>query len=495
MHPSIRPSVPSSIPLVWTIAGTDPGAGAGIQADLKTFRGMGVYGCSVITAVIAQNTLGVKHIEYPTSETVRAQLAVLEEDFPPAAIKIGMLGHAGNIRTVAEALNRLDTRVVCDPVIRSSSGTELLDPAALDDFKALLLPRVALLTPNRPEAEMLTGVTLDSPEAVQTAADILLEMGCGSVLIKGGHLDGDLVQDYWTNGRAHAWFTTNRIDTDNTHGTGCALSSALAAAWALGHDDLDALVIARSYVNQGLRTAPDLGAGNGPIHHGDWPHDPADLPWLTATAEAGSASWRFPDCDPLPMGVYPIVDSLDWVSRLLPLGIRTIQLRIKQPLNRHIEEDIRAAIAMAKEYTAHLYINDHWQPALAWGAYGVHLGQDDLNEEALRAIEGAGCRLGLSTHSYTEIARAWAYRPSYIAIGTVFDSPSKVMTYKPLGVEHFSALRAMAPCPVVAIGGINTEKAPALIKAGADGIAVISDITRAADLAAQVREWRQLFQC
>ena len=493
-HPSNLPPVHSPIPTVWSIAGTDPTAGAGIQADLKTFQGLGVYGCSVITALIAQNTLGVRRIDYPDPDTVRGQLEALEEDFPPAAIKIGMLGNQTNVRIVAETLSRLNVRVVCDPVIRSSSGTDLLEPDALSDFITHVLPRVDLLTPNLPEAERLTGNQIRSPDDVQRAAATILDQGAKSVLIKGGHREGALVHDYWTDGTTHAWFTNRRVETRHTHGTGCALSSALAAAWAQGYDDLDAVVMARMYVNQGLRRTPGLGRGNGPIYHGNWPSDPADLPWITSTVEAGASTWRFPNCDPLPMGLYPIVDSLEWVQKLLALGVRTVQLRIKKTLTAEIAQMICEAVALGKTYEARVYINDHWRPALDAGAYGVHLGQDDLDEQALRAIEQAGCRLGLSTHSYAEIARAWAYRPSYIAIGTVFDSPSKDMTYKPLGVEQFTRLRAVVSCPVVAIGGITTETAPDLIRAGADGIAVISDVTQAADLPARIAEWRRLFE-
>ncbi len=209
---------------------------------------------------------------------------------------------------------------------------------------------------------------------------------------------------------------------------------------------------------------------------------------------ADAASWRFLACERLPIGLYPIVETSAWVQKLVVLGVRTVQLRIKRSLTADIEQEIRAAVALGNEYGAHVYINDHWEVALDTGAYGVHLGQDDLDEAALRAIERAGCRLGLSTHSDAEIARALAFHPSYIAIGTVFSSPSKNMTYKPLGVDEFARLRATVPCPVVAIGGITVETAPLLIAAGADGIAVISDVIHATDLPARVEAWRRLFR-
>ncbi len=274
-------------PIVWSIAGTDPTAGAGIQADLKTFHGLQVYGCTVITAVIAQNTQGVQRIAMADAKTVEAQLDALASDLPPRAIKIGMLGNADIVTVVARALSRLDAYVVCDPVFGSSSGTNLLDPNAIEPFLSRLLPGVDVLTPNIPEAERLCGHAIQSPAQVEQAAATLRTLGAGSVLIKGGHAPGPFVQDYWTNGTDGLWLTAARIDTRHSRGTGCALSSAIAAARAHGLTELDALVLGRMYVNQGLRLAPGLGKGNGPIYHGTWPVHAEDRPWLTATADAG----------------------------------------------------------------------------------------------------------------------------------------------------------------------------------------------------------------
>lgn len=269
-------------PIVWTIAGTDPGGGAGIQADLKTFAGLGVYGCSVITAVVAQNTQGVRYVRTLDAEIVREQIQTLAEDLPPVAIKIGMLGTAEIVSAVAEAVRNLNVPVICDPVLRSSSGSLLLPDEAIDVFTSELAPLCTLCTPNWPETEHLCSCKISGTEDVEAAACIWHQTISASVLIKGGHASGDWLCDYWSttqdlaNGRLQRqmigmWIKSRRIKTRHTHGTGCTMSSAIAAALARGLNMHDALLAARAYVNQGLRTPPGVGTGNGPLGHGDWP--------------------------------------------------------------------------------------------------------------------------------------------------------------------------------------------------------------------------------
>ncbi len=482
---SSEPTCPR--PICWSIAGTDPTAGAGIQADLKTFQGLGVYGCTVITAVIAQNTQGVQRVDMVAPDLVRAQLQSLRDDTPPAAIKIGMLGQADTVRVVADGIRDLNARVVCDPVLSSTGGVPLLDRDALGVFRARLLPLVNLLTPNLPEAAQLLGRPIRTPSEMEAAARDLLDTGVRCVLLKGGHAGGDLSGDYWTNGSSAAWLTSRRVDTLHTHGGGCTLSSAITAGLALGLGGLDAIILARSYVNQGLRHAGGVGRGRGPLGHLGWPDQPADLPVLTETPPATLDSEAFPA--PAPLGLYPIVDRAAWVERLLGLGVRTVQLRVKDMSGEEREHEVVRAIELGRQAGAAVYINDHWELALRHRAYGVHIGQDDLPATDLDALRQAGLRLGISTHGFAEIARALAVRPSYIAIGTLFHSPSKTFAHAPLGLPAFARLRRLVNVPVVAIGGITLERARAVRAAGADGVAVISDVTLAADLPARVAAW------
>ena len=203
--------------------------------------------------------------------------------------------------------------------------------------------------------------------------------------------------------------------------------------------------------------------------------------------------YNFPKIAPESLNIYPVVDSYEWIQKLLSVGIKMIQLRIKDSHHPHLEKKIKCSITLAKQYDSKLFINDHWRLAIKYGAYGVHLGQDDLDPTALTELANAQLRLGISTHSASEIDRAMQYNPSYIAIGTVFQSPSKNMDYEPLGIDRFKKLRQLVDIPVVAIGGITLERSFELFEAGADSIAVISDITKAKNLNKRVADWLDIF--
>lgn len=251
-----------------TIAGSDSGGGAGIQADLKTFHQFGVYGTSAIVALTAQNTLGV-HAVHPVPEAmVTAQLEALAGDLPPVAVKTGMLATAGLVRLVAAAIRRHGWReYVLDPVMVATSGDRLLDAAAEAVVRAELLPLAALVTPNLDEAAILTG------EPVQTVADMelagrrLLALGAASALVKGGHLEGDTMTDVLVTPAGLRHFTRPRLATSSTHGTGCTLSAAITAGLALGRPLQAAVADALDYLYRALQSAPGLGGGHGPLNH------------------------------------------------------------------------------------------------------------------------------------------------------------------------------------------------------------------------------------
>ncbi|HBA85108.1 MAG TPA: bifunctional hydroxymethylpyrimidine kinase/phosphomethylpyrimidine kinase [Verrucomicrobia bacterium] len=479
-------------PIVWTIAGTDPGGGAGIQGDLKTMNSLGVHGCSVITALIAQNTLGVKRCDYVAEDMIQAQLEVLTEDLPPAAIKIGMLGSVATILYVAENLRRQPCPIVYDPVMISSSGHRLMEPDALAVLKNELLPQVSLLTPNIPEAEQLLERTIRSGDQVEQAARDLLKLGPGAVLLKGGHANSDLCSDYWTNGREGCWISSPRRNVTHTHGTGCTLSSAIASCRALGYGESDSLVIGKAYVNQGLRRGGGIGHGHGPLAHEGWPTRPEDLPWITGERPASLNRLSFPSAGPL--GLYPLVERAEQIDPLLAHGITVIQLRVKDLAGAALEHEIRTAIEVGRRHPqAAVYINDYWKEALQFGAYGVHLGQTDLDAADLAALQASGLRLGISASSWTDLAKLGRVRPSYIGIGAVFSTGSKAIDYAPLGVDEFRRLRAMTDVPVVAIGGITLERAEALKQAGAEGMAVISDLAATDNPTKRIQDWQAFF--
>jgi hydroxymethylpyrimidine/phosphomethylpyrimidine kinase len=262
--------LPSPAPrrVALTIAGSDSGGGAGIQADLKTFHAFGVFGTSAITAITAQNTRGVSGVHPVPVGMVRAQIAAVVEDLRPAAAKTGMLATAELVECVAAAVEELGVpRLVVDPVMVATSGDRLLDADAERGIVARLLPLAVLVTPNLDEAELLCGFEVRSPAQMRRAAGALVEAGSGAALIKGGHLEGDEVLDLLFDGSEWREWRRPRLETTSTHGTGCTLSAAAAAGLALDLPLVDAVEAALDFVRRALEGAPGLGSGHGPLDH------------------------------------------------------------------------------------------------------------------------------------------------------------------------------------------------------------------------------------
>jgi len=255
--------------VVLSIAGSDSGGGAGIQADLKTFAALGVYGTTAITAVTAQNTRGVRHVEVLDPRSVREQILAVNEDFELAAVKTGMLATREIIEVVAATLREIrPARLVVDPVMVAESGDPLLRPDAMDALRELLLPLADLLTPNLPEASALLGRELGGEgKALLDDAREILGMGPRAVLIKGGHGRGEELEDLLVDADGAWSFKGPRIHSRATHGTGCTLASAIAALLARGRTLPSAVAEAREYVSEGIRLAAPLGKGHGPLHH------------------------------------------------------------------------------------------------------------------------------------------------------------------------------------------------------------------------------------
>jgi len=250
-----------------TIAGSDSGGGAGIQADLKTFAAHGVFGMSVLTAVTAQNTRTVTATFRLPPDLVTAQLDAVVDDLPVHAVKIGMLADAAIADAVAAALSRHRLGlVVLDPVMIAKGGASLLSDAAVDVLRTRLLPMASLVTPNMPEAAALTGRRVTSVVEQREAARTLLDMGAPAVLVKGGHLDGPAIDILALPGSLFE-LRSERLATRHTHGTGCTLSAAIAARLALGHELHDAVELAKAYVTRAIEQAPGLGQGHGPLQH------------------------------------------------------------------------------------------------------------------------------------------------------------------------------------------------------------------------------------
>ena len=257
-----------TLPVALTIAGSDSGAGAGIQADLKTFSALGVYGVTVITAITAQNTVGVRAVQEIDLDVIGAQLDAVAEDFSIGALKTGMLSSAAIIEIVAAGIqrHRLGPLVV-DPVMIAKSGDRLLREDAVDALRRRLLPLAHVVTPNIPEAEVLAGRPIRTRDDRLAAAHAIMELGAQAVVIKGGHSQDDPIVDLLVDSQGVHEYRAARIVTTSTHGTGCTFSAAITAGLAIGLDLPGAVAEARDYLSRALASAPGLGHGHGPLNH------------------------------------------------------------------------------------------------------------------------------------------------------------------------------------------------------------------------------------
>jgi hydroxymethylpyrimidine kinase / phosphomethylpyrimidine kinase / thiamine-phosphate diphosphorylase len=480
-------------PVVWSVAGSDSGSGAGVQADLKAFEAWDVHGCTAIAALTAQNSTRVLAIEAVSDVLLDAQLSALANDMPPAAIKTGMLGNVANLRVLVRHIDRLRAShpalpVIVDPVLRSTTGTPFVDDALLSAYRHELLPRASLVTPNRVEAALLAGLPpLRKAGEVEQAAHALREAGCAAIVITGGDESAQTSDDFMLAPFATGWLSLPRLATPHHHGTGCVFAASAAAAMAQGFVTAEAAVLAKMATTEALRHGYAAGRGAGPVRPAvgfaaridNLPSLLAPVSGTRRDAPLRPSHIAFASLVNQELGLYAIVDSADWVLRVLAAGVRTVQLRIKDANHTGLRDEVRASVAAARAANAQLFINDHWQMALSEGAYGVHLGQEDLATADLAAIAAAGLRLGVSTHAYWEVCRAWALQPSYIACGPIHPTKAKAMPWIAQGNGNLAYWCSLLPTPVVAIAGMDGARATEAMQCGAAGVAVISAITAA----------------
>ncbi|MBZ4678322.1 MAG: hypothetical protein JG763_951 [Shewanella sp.] len=536
-------------PIVWSIAGSDSGGGAGIQADLATFSNLGCHGCSVITTLTAQSSVAVTLTEAVSEEMLLAQLNALLGDLPPKAIKIGLLANQAQLQQLCDWLARHlpDVPLVVDPVMVASCGDALSKSTTTGTARLDYRPLAALstvLTPNIHELALLSLSDVHDFPSWQNAATCLAsELPC-HLLAKGGDFEAgiarglaedlllfkDLPHSSGLHQRQGFVLASPRQASSNNHGSGCTLSSAIAAF--LAHDWIlpDALILAKAYINGALAQSYRVGRGPGPLGRPGaclaaelmpviWPLEdypwanPAQVlgaPWLAAPTSADAVSAKGVGAKgvgakgvsaegfktlPHNLGIYPVVADVELLEALLKAGCRTIQLRLKgevQP-GSSAEQAIIRAIALGRQYQARVFINDHWQLAIAHGAFGVHLGQEDLSQASLEAIQGAGLALGLSSHGYFEALLALRRRPSYLALGHIFATKTKVMPSLPQGLARLCAYSETfgSLLPTVAIGGIDEHNLDTVKHTGVANVAVVRAITEAAE---PVTAFRRLTQ-
>ncbi|AFJ01316.1 Thiamin-phosphate pyrophosphorylase [Methylophaga frappieri] len=468
-------------PVVLLIGGIDPQGAAGLTVDIQTVTQLGGHPVSLVTCLTEQTAQGLTRLNPLGTAEFKAQLACCCSDFELAAIKIGLLPNSAIAEIVAEFIKTQTVPVVLDPVLSISHGGEV-DSAIAVLIKAHFLPHLTLLTPNLPELQQLAG---DGEPSQQI--DILIQQGLSACLVKGGHDSGAFSTDFYKDAFSQFSLGLPRLPYP-MRGTGCRLATAIATQLAFGHRCQDAIVLARSYVAEAYQQASSVGPYRL-LGNFSWQLNRQSLPAVHDQTKPVEQSWSFARC-PEQLGVYAVVDSADWVRRCLQSGIRTVQLRIKEAEQSHITREIQQAIHEAAAFQdSRLFINDHWQLAIQYGAYGVHLGQEDLQQADLEAIARAGLRLGISTHSHWELARALAVQPSYIALGPVYPTTSKQMPWQPQGLHTVREwLRILEnTIPLVAIGGITVPRAVMLHELGVKSVAMISAITRSADTQQVIR--------
>lgn len=477
---------PSPRPIVWSIASSDCSGHAGTQADLSTFNGLECHGCAVISGVTAQNSQGLLHVEATSAQSFEQQLEALKQDLPARAIKLGLIADPAHGSALTRFFANMGANlppVILDPVLGATTGASL-SPLNNDDLLELL-PFTALFTPNLDEAEALLKTSVRSHDEIKHAADTFHKLGAKGVLIKGGHGQGEQCLDYlsiaepdgsWTR----SWLVQPRLMATNLRGTGCTLASAIAGFIALGERLRDAVTLANAYVHAGIKAGYQAGQGAGPIGHGGFPTDFYDFPKVVDDLEDIECA-AFPDCGPTALGLYPVVDSIEWLEKLLPLGVDTAQIRIKDCPLEQLEPLLIRAIALGKQHNCRLFINDYWQLAIKHGAYGVHLGQEDIETADLNALRSAGIRLGISTHGDYEWSRAASQQPSYLAIGAIYPTDTKDVHV--VGLPRLKRWVNVLEqhYPLTAIGGINLTRLDGVLSTGIDSIAVVSAITKADD--------------
>lgn len=468
------------IPHVLTVAGSDSGAGAGIQADLKACAARGVYCSTVITAVTAQNTVGVQGVHTVPEEFVEQQLKSVLSDMHVDVVKTGMLPSIGIVKVLHQSLKRFPVRaLVVDPVMVSTSGDVLAGPSILDGFRVDLLPLADIVTPNLKEASaLLGGVQLETVDDMRSAAKAIHDMGPRNVLIKGGDLAASLdAIDVFFDGENFYELRSSRIKTRNTHGTGCTLASCIAAELAKGSSMLSAVKVAKRYVETALDYSKDIAVGNG--MQGPFDH-------LLKLKSNVHNSWKPRAFDPDDLFLYAVTDSgmnkkwgrsiTDAVKDAIEGGATIVQLREKDAETRDFLESAKVCVKICRSHGVPLLINDRIDIALACDADGVHVGQSDMPVTVARALLGPEKIIGVSCKTPEQAHRAWIDGADYIGCGGVFPTNTKANNIT-VGLEGLKDVCASSKLPVVAIGGIGASNARSVMEIGVPtlkGVAVVS---------------------
>lgn len=488
-----------------TIAGSDPSGGAGIQADLKTFSALGVYGATAITAVTVQNTVGVKYVQALPPQVVYDQIVTVLEDINTDAVKIGMVNDAATLTAIVDALKKHRPRfLTVDPVMVSTSGCPLIQPDALDIIKERLLPMADIVTPNIHEASVLAGrkeIIGDDNiySKIDETAGIIMCSGVKALLIKGGHIDGKTKKDCLyikeDNTVKRICLSSETVETGNTHGTGCTLSSAITAFAARGMQLEQAVRYAKKYITEALKAGADIHTGNG---HGPVNHFFKPEAYITAgknirlsygKADIKRKAFSSPDFCPAPVCLQFIThftekySYFDSAMMALEGGCRWIQLRMKDACESEIERTALRLIPECRRRGAVFIIDDHVELAIRTGADGVHLGKKDMPVADARRLAGPDFIIGGTANTFEDIRRIAREGADYIGCGPFRFTTTKKNLAPVLGTDGYKNIisqmrKAGISLPMVAIGGITGGDIPDIMQTGVSGIALSGGILR-----------------
>jgi hydroxymethylpyrimidine kinase / phosphomethylpyrimidine kinase / thiamine-phosphate diphosphorylase len=446
-------------------------------------RDLDVVGCSIVTTVTAQSPAKFCSSSPVSISIFKKQFEALANSKQPQVIKIGMIGNIDVLQELATQIRQnpnKDCKIIVDPVLAASASREEIDSVFVKSFIDKIIPLADLITPNSMEATLLSGIQICNLETQKKAADKILLLGAKAVVVKGGHIEGEKSIDYFTDGKREIYLSSKKLNI-NVHGTGCAFATAIAAGLSKGHDLPNSVVIGKSYINCAIMGSRIAEQDVSVIVHEKFEMMAEYLPEVYFSKEYYNSQARVkvsPSCGNS-LGLYAIVETSLELERLAKKGVTTFQFRNKNISESLHLNEIRASIEIANKYGVRLFVNDHWQVAIKEKAYGVHLGQEDLDELAeseLAEIKTAGLRLGISTHDYLEAARAHSLSPSYIALGPIKETTCKSMRFGPQGMDKITEWSAMVTEPIVAIGGLKVDMLDEIIGLGADGMAVLSDM-------------------
>lgn len=469
---------------VLSVSAHDPLGMAGIAMDQRALASLNVHCASCITANTAQNQTDFFQLNSVDLNVFVSQLDALYRQDIFNVIKIGLISDVKQAQALVKHPIFSNKLIVLDPVLGASSDKTQYSETRLTALK-LLMSKVDVITPNVDEAQVLLSLVDEAftktNNPLTLAESLNQHTGC-AVLLKGGHGERK-AQDVYCDNERYFYLEHDEYNHGLNRGTGCAMASLIAGAIALGYSHADAVVIAKMQMGAGWQTPFSIDNKTGSLGFAIFSQsDPSQfsnsqLPQVYVSDK--QKDLNFLPCDK-ELGLYPIVDRAHWLTRLLPLGVKVIQLRVKDLSGDDLKNEILACVEIANQYNCQLYINDYWQLAIECGAYGVHLGQEDIDDADLSAIANAGLRLGLSSHCFYEVARAKTIKPSYIAFGPVYATQTKDMPWVPQGETGLAYWRAqLADFPLVAIGGIHGERFEKVKAQGVDSIAMISAITQA----------------